>query len=551
MKKCNFKDDPNWNLHKPCLQDHEHTVNNYSYTTTVTCTIPFNVPRPDQDLELTLDNVISILPQSILWNPNVGNLHVKSFDSETSTVIVETYENELNVDYGTAMIANTKFLVGIPTAIEESLGDASNNPYLAADFISPDIGSCQIASVTNVNGITNNSIVSISGYLYTITILNKSTVTLCNTGDGATKDTVIYYDTNNCGTPTVPIISYETSPCEATPVHAGNIVVCNSNNTKSILTGEADGQILRWNLGRQYWELFNFSVDETCTYLTACFTVDTQNQSYVATVASTSLFSLDNKLEIENVIFVVTEVVSNTELRLTPETTFTEITIYPVGTLVCLQNCCSWLPAELANIESDTWRPTSLETISIAQIVRTYLTASSETLVSISAGGTTNLTVTTDTVSITNTNTEYEMLVYVRLYCYSHGCISNIASFDASKRINIKSEASIEYTLTNWDPVTQAEIPIISNVSSYTTNCYVPIEIQSAAGLTIIKESAFVLPVYNPEHQALSRISVKGSNILSVFGQSSTDVSYMWSSSPATFEKGSEEVIMVVEGVIK
>ena len=34
-------------------------------------------------------------------------------------------------------------------------------------------------------------------------------------------------------------------------------------------------------------------------------------------------------------------------LKLKPETTFAEITTYPVGTNVCLESCCAWVPKAL------------------------------------------------------------------------------------------------------------------------------------------------------------------------------------------------------------
>lgn len=422
---CKIKEDPKWNFNKPCLQDHEHTEVYYKYTTTVKTTTPFNVPKFDNEVEIGLEDVVSVAPGAILWNLKVGGLTVKSYNAETKTVIV-TPAN-INVDFGSLVVAGTEFTIGIPNIGTDGKADYLDSPYLAADFISPAPGSCQEASVTSVSGLGINNKVSVSGYVYRIgAIVNKSTLRLCNDGDGAEAGVVIRFDPEDCGEPSVPLIVYETNPCEATPVSTGNIVVCKDNGLTTI-KGEADGQILRWNNNHKRWELVNAYLDENCTYLTTCFTVDTLDQAYVATVKNTAIFNVDNKVLIDDVKFIIDEIVDSTHLKLKPETTFTEITTYPVGTNVCLESCCAWVPQVLENtIFSDSWRPASLynyivnlvQTKSLSPTVLTSVTIAPDSQYPIN-----DQDKSISIANITNTNSQYSLILNIRAHCFITGVV--------------------------------------------------------------------------------------------------------------------------------
>ena len=173
MRKCECKpqcheqhDDPCWEHKCACKEDHTKVENNYSYTTTVTCLTPFNMPAVGEDLVLQFDKLNSILPGAVLWNKNVGYLHVKSFEDETSTVIVENKDENGNKAIGAAVLVDEKFHVGIPTITGEGANDYSNTPMLGADFISPH--STTTVSVTSINGLRESEEVSIQGYVYNL-----------------------------------------------------------------------------------------------------------------------------------------------------------------------------------------------------------------------------------------------------------------------------------------------------------------------------------------------------------------------------------------------
>lgn len=538
---CKIKEDPKWNFNKPCLQDHEHTEVYYKYTTTVKTTTPFNVPKFDNEVEIGLEDVVSVAPGAILWNLKVGGLTVKSYNAETKTVIA-TPAN-INVDFGSLVVAGTEFTIGIPNIGTDGKADYLDSPYLAADFISPAPGSCQEASVTSVSGLGINNKVSVSGYVYRIgAIVNKSTLRLCNDGDGAEAGVVIRFDPEDCGEPSVPLIVYETNPCEATPVSTGNIVVCKDNGLTTI-KGEADGQILRWNNNHKRWELVNAYLDENCTYLTTCFTVDTLDQAYVATVKNTAIFNVDNKVLIDDVKFIINEIVDSTHLKLKPETTFTEITTYPVGTNVCLESCCAWVPQVLEKtIFSDSWRPLSLYNY-IVNLVQTK-SLSPTVLKSVTIAPDSQYPITDQDKSIsianiTNTNSQYSLILNIRAHCFITGIVVEQENkmFAAEQQCNI---TLVDSYINSQGQTVPGTTPTTENINRsnletvYVTTVYD--KGKRARSINYDYEFIYELDPYDKDNDKANTLTITLTHLLKVLQASGLSFSFGTGTNRAVFE---------------
>lgn len=538
---CKIKEDPKWNFNKPCLQDHEHTEVYYKYTTTVKTTTPFNVPKFDNEVEIGLENVVSVAPGAILWNLKVGGLTVKSYNAETKTVIA-TPAN-INVDFGSLVVAGTEFTIGIPNIGTDGKADYLDSPYLAADFISPAPGSCQEASVTSVSGLGINNKVSVSGYVYRIgAIVNKSTLRLCNDGDGAEAGVVIRFDPEDCGEPSVPLIVYETNPCEATPVSTGNIVVCKDNGLTTI-KGEADGQILRWNNNHKRWELVNAYLDENCTYLTTCFTVDTLDQAYVATVKNTAIFNVDNKVLIDDVKFIIDEIVDSTHLKLKPETTFTEITTYPVGTNVCLESCCAWVPKVLEEtVFSDSWRPLSLYNY-IVNLVQTK-SLSPDVLKSVTIAPDSQYPINDQDKSIsianiTNTNSRYSLILNIRAHCFITGIVVEQANkmFTAEQQCNI---TLVDSYINSQGQTVPGTTPTTENINRsnletlYVTTVYD--KGKRAKSINYDYEFIYELDPYDKDNDKANTLTITLTHLLKVLQASGLSFSFGTGTNRAVFE---------------
>lgn len=521
MKKCTCKqpcheqhDDPCWEHKCACKEDHTKVENNYSYTTTVTCLTPFNMPAVEEELALQFDNLTSILPGAVLWNKNVGYLHVKSFEEETSTVLVENKDENGNKAIGAAVLANEKFHVGIPTISEGGNNDYSNTPMLGADFISPH--STTTVSVTSINGLRESEEVSIQGYVYNLkTIIDRNTIVLeYIEGKSAAPGQVIEYDPNKCGVPSVAVVPFAGNPCEAGAITEGKIIAC-SDNLLAPIEGVADGQLLVWDTQKEKWVLKNNNFQEMCASLTKCLIVDTTEVSddddetddvtYLTYVTNTNVFSVGNKVNIGGTTFIIREILDDEKMRITPEETPTAPLSFSRGTSACIEECCTWVPQKLDDtVDSKTWRPKSLQVIAGAYIYESHKDA--EELHSIQlaggSGGIAELTVQQDGATIFNEDPSSKMIVSCRCYGVARFFVPPVAGADASTKLNAECRLEIYRILADG---TQE----LANDKTYCIreSMLVSSTQNNPHNLWYSDEVLYELPEYDPENPDNSKVT--------------------------------------------
>lgn len=423
-------DDPAWAKKGACVEDHTTLEVKYVYTTTVTCLTPFNMPALNHPLTLQLEKVASILPGAVLWNPKVGYLHVKYFDEDTSSVIVYNHDERGNKAIGAAVLANEKFHVGVPQVVGVPAIDYSNTPMLAADFISPIETGTTTVSVTSINGLAEETQVSIQGYVYNLkTILDRSTIVLEYVkGKSAAPGQVIEFDPNKCGNPSVAVVAFLDNPCGELFVTEGRLVAC-YDGMLAPLQGLSDGQLLVWDNTQEKWVLKNNNFQEMCAALSRCLIVDTTEVSddddetndatYLVYVTKTSVFSVGNKINIGGTTFIVREVLDSEKMRITPENTPAEPLSYNRGTAVCIEECCTWVPTKLDNtVDSPTWRPKSLQDVGYAYVYEASKNSDEllSVVLSLDDGGVTTVTVQQDGNTIFNEDPNSKITVSCRCY---------------------------------------------------------------------------------------------------------------------------------------
>lgn len=549
MKNCKcpppVKEDPCWTSPCACPEDHTHTTVNYNYTVSIVCLTPFNMPRVGDTLELSFDNVVDLLPEATLWNSNVGYLHITSFDSSTNIATVTNKDEYGNKAVGAAVLANEKFIVTAPTPDISNYVANLDSAYLSADFISPAIGECQIVSVSSISGLAINDTISIQGYLYRIsTIIDKNTITLCNTGNGASSGHVINYDPNSCGNGTVPVIVYQRDPCESTviPVQTGKVLVCHNGETVPII-GDSDGQILSWNNPNKRWELFNANLAEECTILTTCLIIDPASATsvdellFLATVGKTSIFAIENKILIADVKYVIVEIVSDTQMRVRPETLPTEITYYSAGESVCLENCCAWVPQKLTDtIDSSSWRPASLDSISYWGYDSTVITNTSGSDLQVLADVDDAVTVNSaSSITIANSNPNAALSVYIRWYSFCRGRVPKKDNVTFSDKSSIQLASTLNYTIAGTTETVVATLRDSYSGSTTGTNPH---------DLALSEEVFVELPAYTEDNPTSSTITISGSTVVTLLSNST--MSYGWGSTEST---GSIGIKIMVEAV--
>lgn len=346
----------------PCLEDHTKTFVKKQFGYTLKVRNSFNWPADGDDVELSVKDVTSLLPGTMLWNPTVGYLYVQTFDPATQRLTARNRGDSCNVKAAGDLIPScVDFVVGpVPCGGGGIVPPGSTVPYLSADFISPAEGECAIAKVTTIVGLQLGDIVSITSYQYTIDpitgIIDSTTIKLCNTGDGAPEGTVIQADPDCNGVPDVPILVISsTNPCILEPVHAGILIGCVEGHAKPI-TGLITGQILVWNSETNRWELATVNIPEgECTTLTSELALDPDHVgSYLVTVADSSIFTAPGKVEIDGnpdgTIFDVNDIVDPTHIHVTPDFVVNSIYEYETGEVICVADCCIQIQENIDNL---------------------------------------------------------------------------------------------------------------------------------------------------------------------------------------------------------
>lgn len=560
MRKCDCKqpcpevhDDPCWEHKCACKEDHTKVENNYSYTTTVTCLTPFNMPSVDEGLALQFDKLDSILPGAVLWNKNVGYLHVKSFEADTSTVIVENKDENGNKAIGAAVLAEEKFHVGIPNITDGGEHDYSNLPMLGADFISPH--STTTVSVTSINGLKESEEVSIQGYVYNLkTIIDRNTIVLeYIEGKSAVPGQIIEFDPNKCGEPSVAVVPFASNPCEAGAITEGKIIAC-SDNLLAPIEGTADGQLLVWDDQQEKWVLKNNNFQEMCASLTKCLIVDTtevssddneeEDVTYLTYVTKTNIFSVGNKLNIGGTTFIIREILDDEKMRITPEETPSAPLSFSRGTSVCIEECCTWVPTKLDNtVDSPTWRPKSLQTIAGAYIYESHRDHEDlqNVQLQLGTGNTQEITVQQDGATIFNEDPSSKMIVSCRCYGLIKGRAEPVASPDWDKKIILASRLMIyriladgTQELANDGTHEKRESFLLSSTRG------------NPHHLSYSDEVLYELPEYNSSAPDNSKVTFSVKLQLEILDDSDADAIYSFG---GTDEIGYMSVKIVTEGI--
>ncbi len=557
MKKCECKpqcheqhDDPCWEHKCACKEDHTKVENNYSYTTTVTCLTPFNMPAVGEELALQFDNLTSILPGAVLWNKNVGYLHVKSFEEDTSTAIVENKDENGNKAIGAAVLVDEKFHVGIPTITGEGANDYSNTPMLGADFISPH--STTTVSVTSINGLRESEEVSIQGYVYNLkTIIDRNTIVLeYIDGKSAVPGQVIEFDPNKCGEPSVAVVPFAANPCEAGSITEGKIIAC-SDNLLAPIEGTSDGQLLVWDDQQEKWVLKNNNFQEMCASLTKCLIVDTTEVSddddeditYLTYVTKTSIFSVGNKLNIGGTTFIIREILDDEKMRITPEETPSAPLSFSRGTSVCIEECCTWVPTKLDNtVDSNTWRPKSLQTIGAAYIYESHKDHEELQGVQLQkgSGNIQEITVQQDGATIFNEDAHSKMIVSCRCYGLIKGLSKNTAS--TQKKIVLATRLQIYRILADGTQELANEGTVNMQHSYYLFND----EDKNPHHMAYNDEVLYELPEYDPENPDNSKVTFSVVWTLALLSASDDEAIFAFGGNDAT---GYMSVKIVTEGI--
>lgn len=345
-----------------CTSSSSSSTTDCSYPIFASLSASFNMPACGQEAQIQSPEACRIAPGTVLYSPSVGYLIVTArIDDTTLSVRNDCPEdgdgNDCNaLAPGEPVPSSSIFALGIPFCGPGGGSGPQTSPYLAADFIIPNVSSCANAVVTNVVGLNIGDIVSIDGNEYRIgAIPNATALELCNDGDGGTPLSVIYWDPNGDGEPNWPVIRVGgQNPCTSTPVNIlDRIVGCDGAGQTVGGVGQVNDQAFLWNNVTQQWELKVIDQTATCVTLACgCLNLDPEappTQEYIIQVSpnteqiAAALAELDENplcVTINDDPFCVTEVIDAENIKVIPNFEVVEVTSYPEGAIICICECC-------------------------------------------------------------------------------------------------------------------------------------------------------------------------------------------------------------------
>lgn len=318
------------------------------YSVTITASDTWIMPAVTETTVLTIPNCNNILIGSWLWNQNVGYLEVVKYNIATGETVVRNIGFDGNAVAGTVFPSCMDFAVTAPVYID-TISD--NVTCLASDFVSPAVGDCALMKVKSTANLRKDYIIAIDIYQYQVKeVIDNFTVKVCNYGLG--KVGVIEA---NCDGKCVPVRAINAnSPCLQDEVQSANaIAVCVGGESK-ILVGTEDGQIATWTNGSGEWQLINSNIEIDCTVTTNYVNIIAGNVGpYLLNVVTTAPFKVGDRITFNNEhdAYTVSEIVSDTQIRLLKNEAPTEDTVIDAGARLCIVDCCDWLPAMVETLE--------------------------------------------------------------------------------------------------------------------------------------------------------------------------------------------------------
>ena len=331
------------------------------YSVTLTVSDTWIMPAVTETTVLTIPNCNNILIGSWLWNSNVGYLEVVKYNSATGETVVRNIGFDGNARVGTVFPSCMDFAVTGPIYLD-SIDD--NVTCLAADFVSPAVGQCALMKVKSTANLKKDYIIAIEIYQYKVAeVIDNFTVRACNYGLGKVGTIEA-----NCDGKCVPVRAINAnSPCLQDEVNAANaIAVCVGGESK-ILVGTEEGQIATWSNGSGEWQLINSNIEIDCTVTTNYVNIIANNAGpYLLNVVSTAPFKVGDRITFNNEhdAYIVSEIVSDTQIRLLKNIAPTEDAVIDAGARLCIVDCCDWLPAMVETLEA---RVTDVENVNAAQ----------------------------------------------------------------------------------------------------------------------------------------------------------------------------------------
>lgn len=228
-------------VHQDVIEHHETVINNRCYAAGVRVVESWAVPVADSPITLTLLNVTDVPVGAYLYNPQYGYFHITQWNPQTGQIEVVNDDIKGTAAPGTFVSEGTLFVLAPKPCCEEEA--SSFFPFVAQDFVAPNVGDAVTIEVTSTFGLKPGEPVRIGSAVYLLSEIHSSKeIVITNEGGGFPGSTSVLAldDSNNHQYLLTTELPFVCNDSEL--VTTGRIVVCDVG-TQKILTGTVDNRV--------------------------------------------------------------------------------------------------------------------------------------------------------------------------------------------------------------------------------------------------------------------------------------------------------------------
>jgi len=173
----------------PCPENHCLEIITNIYSTGIQVSNSWIIPSCNDYAILIVPNLLAVHLGSYIWNNSFGFYEIVAYNSLNGELTIKNNCNVSNAAPGTEVPTCTIFIItDIPCDQLEDLF-----PFLASDFTAPNVGFCTAIKVTTTISLFVGAIITLSTGVYLInSIVDTTTIEICNTGSGIIGGTTVY-----------------------------------------------------------------------------------------------------------------------------------------------------------------------------------------------------------------------------------------------------------------------------------------------------------------------------------------------------------------------
>lgn len=307
------------------------------YSAAIQIANDWNIPLVGQTTILDVPSLDNVLVSAYLFNESYGFFQVMGYNDQTKQLVIVNSGIQGNQTPGSYVPACTNFIFAPPPCC--TTDDETPYPYVAEDFVVPEVGDSVTVKVTSVATLSIGSLYHIGDQIYQLDAIGSGrTITITTQAGGPAAGELIQAKDVD-GFFQYPLSAAATEACDASAASEITLLGCASGIERLLDAGGVDQVPVVTNASTNTVRMkYLDTTPRVCTNTSTLLTL-TNGQTTIASlqVSSTVGFTLGDVLQINfgTLRYTITNVIDGTHLALSIDPAATAQSI-STGAFVCL-----------------------------------------------------------------------------------------------------------------------------------------------------------------------------------------------------------------------